>query len=128
MISRPCYRNIDRPIVALWGLEPGDLFVILVGAGILMILTNVAVGLAGGVLLGVGYKAIKAGKPRGYVFYLFYRTGLVRLLPVSLRPPYLVLPPIPGSPKSIRFSATPGPEDDDSPESRFFRGSKEFVR
>ena len=128
MKTRPCYRNLDRPIVALWGLEPGDLLVILVGAGLFMVLTNVVIGLVGGILLGVGYKALKAGKPRGYVFYLFYRSGLIRLLPSGLRPPYLVIPPPLAGSKVLAFSPAPGPEDDETSEARFYRGSKEFLR
>ena len=79
-------------------------------------------------MVGVGYKALKAGKPRGYVFYLFYRTGLIRLLPNSLRPPYLVVPPPLAGKKSLSFSPAPGPEDDETSEARFYRGSKEFLR
>ena len=128
MKPRPCYRNLDRPIVALWGLEPGDLLVILVGAGLFMALSNVVIGLAGGILLGVGYKALKAGKPRGYVFYLFYRSGLLRFFPNSFRPPYLVVPPPIAGRKALSFSPAPGPEDDETPEARFYRGSKDFLR
>lgn len=128
MKPKPCYRNLDKPIVALWGLEPGDLLVILVGAGLFMVLTNVVIGLVGGTLLGLGYKALKSGKPRGYVFYLFYRSGVIRLLPNSLRPPYLVIPPPLAGKKVLRFSPAPGPEDDETSEARFYRGSKDFLR
>ena len=41
MNPRPCYRNLDRPIVALWGLEPVDLFAIFASAVVLMIVTNI---------------------------------------------------------------------------------------
>ena len=121
------YANLDRPIVALWGLEPGDLFVIVGVVAVLLVVTNIWIAIAGGVAACLGLKALKAGTPRGYVFYLFYRSGLVRMLPEGLRPPYLVAPPTLGC-RTIRFSAAPGPEDDLSPEARFFQGGKQFGR
>ncbi len=127
METRPCYRNLDRPIIALWGLEPGDLFAILGATAFLMIATNIGLGLVGGVAFGIGLKALKAGKPRGYVFYLFYRSGILRFVPDALRPPWLVIPPPPIGARVLRFSAAPGPADDDTPEARYFRGAKEFV-
>jgi hypothetical protein len=128
MRARPCYRNLDRPIVALWDLEPRDLAVLLGATALLVILAGVVAGLAGGVLLGVGFKALKAGRPRGFVFALFYRSGLARFLPAPFRPPDLVPPPPVAGRRTILFSAVPGPEDDDTPESRYFRGRKEFLR
>lgn len=127
MAMKPCYRNLDRPIVALWGLEPSDLFAILVAIGVLMLLTNIAVGLVGGILVGLGFKTLKAGKPRGYVFYLFYRSGFLRLMPAPLRPPFLVIPPPILGERVLRFSPAPGPEDDETPEARFYRGSARRV-
>jgi len=120
MPARPCFRNLDRPIVALWGLEPSDLIAILTSAGILMILTNVGVGIVGAVLIGFGFRALKAGKPRGYMFYLFYRSGLLRLAPAALRPPGLVIPPPLVGERVLRFSAAPGPEDDETPEAVYY--------
>lgn len=128
MTPRPCYRNLDRPFVVLLGLGPLDLFVILVGGAILMLVTNPFVGLVGGLLIGFGVKRLKEGKPRGYVFYLFYKTGLLAFAPEGLRPPYLVKPPPPGSPRVLRFSAVPGEADDQAPEVRYFRGRKKFIR
>jgi hypothetical protein len=126
MITRPCLRNLDRPIVALWGLEPVDLLATLGAVGVLMVLSNIGIALAGGVLVCLALKALKAGKPRGYVFYLFYRSGILRWAPLSLRPPYLVIPPGPGS-RRLRFSAAPGPEDDRTPEAEYFRRGKEYL-
>jgi hypothetical protein len=127
MVPRPCLRSLDKPIVALWGLEPLDLLAILGVVGILMILTNIGIGLLGGLLACLGLKALKAGKPRGYVFGLFYRSGVLRICPEALRPPYLVIPPAPGS-RTLRFWAAPGPEDDETPEARNFRGGMEYLR
>jgi len=127
MSDRPCLRNLDRAIVALWGLEPVDLCVIIgvVAAG--LVVTNIGIGLVAGLFVCLGLKALKAGKPRGYVFTLFYRAGVLRLWPPSLRPPYLVIPPAFGK-RTLSFSAAPGPEDDETEEARYFRGRKAFVR
>lgn len=126
MVTRPCLRNLDRPIVALWGLEPVDLFAVVGVVAVLMVLSNIGIALLGGLLACLGLKALKAGKPRGYVFYLFYRSGLLRFCPESLRPPYLVIPPAPGV-RELRFSPAPGRGDDQTPEVRYFRGGKEFL-
>lgn len=123
MATKPCYRNLDRPIVALWGLEPSDLFAILVAIGVLMVLTNIGVGLVGGILVGLGFKTLKAGKPPGYVFYLFYRSGFLRWVPSPFRPPFLVIPPPILEERVLRFSPAPGPEDDETAEARYYRGS-----
>ena len=127
MTSRPCLRNLDRAIVALWGLEPADLFATIGVVAVLLILSNIGIAIVGGVFVCLGLKALKAGKPRGYVFSLFYRAGVHRVVPTSLRPPYLVIPPSFGK-RSLRFSPAPGPEDDQTEEARFFRGSKSYVR
>jgi hypothetical protein len=126
MVTRPCLRNLDKPIVALWGLEPIDLFATLCVVGVLALLSNIGIGLVGGVLACLALKALKAGKPRGYVFYLFYRSGILRLAPEAFRPPYLVIPPGPGT-RSLSFSAAPGPEDDRTPEAQYFRRGKEYL-
>jgi hypothetical protein len=127
MVERPCLRNLDRAIVALWGLEPVDLFAIIGVVAVLLVLSNIGIALVAGLFVCLGLKALKAGKPRGYVFYLFYRAGILRLAPASLRPPYLVIPPAFGK-RTLSFSAAPGPEDDLTEEARYFRGRKTYVR
>lgn len=127
MITRPCLRNLDRAIVALWGLEPADLFAIIGVVAVGLVVSNIGIALVAGLFVCLGLKALKAGKPRGYVFTLFYRAGLLRLSPVQLRPPYLVIPPAFGK-RTLSFSAAPGPEDDETEEARYFRGSKVYVR
>src|SRR6185369_11540457 len=127
MIERPCLRNLDRAIVALWGLEPVDLFAIVGVVAVGIVVANIGIALVAGLFVCLGLKALKAGKPRGYVFYLFYRAGVLRLSPASLRPPYLVIPP-PFRKRTLSFSAAPGPEDDETEEARYFRGSKNYVR
>jgi hypothetical protein len=127
MIARRCYRHLDRPFVVLLGLGPLDLFTILIGGGVLMAATNPIVGLVGGIFLGAGIKKLKEGKPRGYVFSLLYRSGLIGCAPAALRPPYLVRPPRWGKSRVLRFSGVPGPEDDETDEARFFRGPRNFL-
>lgn len=126
MVSRPCLKTLDKPIVALWGLEPVDLCAIVVIVGLLMIVANIGIAILGGVLACLGLKALKAGKPRGYVFYLFYRSGLLRMAPEFLRPPYLVIPPAPAQ-RYLRFSPAPGRGDDETREARYFRRGKDYV-
>ena len=122
--SRRCFRHLDRPFVVLFGLGPTDLFGIAAAAAVLMILTNPLFGLIGGVGLGILVQRVKEGRPRGYAFYLLYRSGLLGLLPLALVPPGLVLPPGAGvSSRILRFSAVPGEADDTSPEARFWMGS-----
>lgn len=127
MIARRCYRHLDRPFVVFLGLGPADLVAILIAGTILMIAVNPVVGLFGAVGMGFGAKRLKEGKPRGHVFGLLYRMGLVAFLPPAARPPYLVKPPSLGGRGVLRLSAVPGPEDDESPEARFWRGSRRFV-
>lgn len=127
MDPRPCLRNLDRPIVALWGLEPGDLIVIVGSVAVLLVVSNIGIAVVAGVCVCLGLKALKAGKPRGYVFYLFYRAGLVRMLPEALRPTHLVIPPAFGR-RTLFFSAAPGPEDAESPEALFYHGDKRHPR
>lgn len=127
MIARRCFRHLDRPFVVLLGLGPLDLFTILIGGGVLMAATNPIIGLVGGILLGVGIKSLKEGKPRGYVFGLLYRSGLIACAPPALRPPYLVRPPRLGGSQVLRFSGVPGAEDDETDDARFFRGPRNFL-
>jgi hypothetical protein len=126
MIARRCYRHLDRPFVVLLGLGPADLFAILIGGGVLMVTTNPAAGLVGGLVLGAVLRKLKEGKPAGYVFGLLYRSGLVLFAPPGLRPPCLVRPPRFGEGPVVRFSGVPGPEDDETEEARFFRGNRTF--
>ena|SRR5579862_7301513 len=126
MAGRPCLRTLDRPIVALWGLEPLDLFSILGVVVVILIFSNVGIAILGGLFACLGLKALKAGKRRGTVFGLFYRAGLLRLCPVTLRPPYLVIPPR-FLKRTLSFSAAPGREDDETPEARFFRAGKTYL-
>jgi len=128
MSVRRCYRHLDRPFVVFLGLGPIDLFAILAGGAVLMILTNPVIGLLGGIALGMAVRHFKEGKPKGYVFYLLYRSGLIGLAPEALRPPWLVPPPPLGGERVLRFSAVPGEADDESAEAKFFRGPAKFLK
>ena len=123
MPRRRCYRSLDETIVGIWGLEPLDLIVVVVGTTILSLVLG-PLGILAGAAFMVGLIWLKAGKPRGYVFYLLYRLGFVRFCPETLRPPNLIVPPLPVGQRVFRFSGSAGPEDDESADAKFFQGSK----
>ena len=82
--QRPCLRILDEPIEIL-GLEPEDWMILMVTGAVSFVVNGIAaIGLivAGFLLL----RALKRGKPSGYLFYLAYRAGWTRLLPRALRP------------------------------------------
>lgn len=85
-MARPCYRNIDRPILVL-GLEYPDWAAVLVFFCIFIVfpwLSNMAVLLMT-VLFAAGLRVFKASKPPGYLIHLCYRWGTP--LPWLLPPP-----------------------------------------
>jgi hypothetical protein len=128
MNARPCYRHLDRPFVVFLGLGPADLFAIVLGGAVLMVATNPIVGVLGGVALALGLKKLKEGKPRGYVFELFYRAGILDFAPAALRPPWLVRRSAwGGRGRILRLSPVPGASDDDAPEVRYYRGSRKYI-
>jgi hypothetical protein len=123
-MSRPCYRNLDRPFEVFLGLGPGELLLIAIVGLVLMTVWNAPAGLLGGAAFGAVVKHFREGKPRGYAFYLAYKSGLLGVLPDGLRPPGLL--PAPGAfgPRRIRFSAVAGLADDEGPEARHFWSGK----
>ena len=120
---RRCYRSLDKPIT-IWGLEPEELFVLVLGAGAVMLLVDPVPGAILGLVLAFGLRRIKRGKPPGYLFELVYRTGALRLLPSLFRAPRIVAPPLPWNPRTIRLSAFLGPEEGERAELRFYRDGK----
>ena len=121
-----CYRHLDRPFVVFLGLGPVDLMAILVTGFILMIAVNPVVAVVGSVLSAVVVKRVKEGKPRGYVFILIYRSGLLSLLPDAARTPWLVKPPLVGKSPIVRYSGVPGDPDIEPNEARFYRGPRRY--
>ncbi|MBI2930234.1 MAG: hypothetical protein HYY16_01165 [Planctomycetes bacterium] len=103
---QPCPRTLDRPIL-VFGLEPEDLVWIGLGAGALLFLTDPLLAVGAGLGAWVLLLRLKAGKPPGYLFTLAFRGGVLRLLPLWLRPPHL-LPPGRG------LRLTPFEGDDDA--------------
>jgi hypothetical protein len=91
LYRRPCPRTLDRPIL-VFGLEPEDLVGIGLVAGALLFLTDPLIAVGTGLGAWIILMRLKAGRPAGYLFYLAYRCGLLRLLPATLRPPNLLLP------------------------------------
>ena len=123
MARRRCYRSLDETIVGIWGLEPLDLVLVVIATMVISLFLG-PLGILAGAALMVGLIWLKAGKPRGYVFYLLYRLGLVRFCPDGLRPPNLIVPPLPVGERVFRFSGSSGPEDEESEEAKFFLGTK----
>ena len=108
------------------GLGPVDLMLILVTGIVLMIVANPLVAVIGALVTAIAVKRVKEGKPRGYVFILLYRSGLLALLPDAARTPWLVKPPLVGKSPIIRFSGVPGDPDVEPDEARFYRGPRRY--
>lgn len=121
MYRKRCYRTLDRPL-EFFGLEVEDWGFLIVGAGAIGVLLSPVLGCAlaiGGWLL---LRRLKSGRPAGYVFYLVYRSGLVRYLPGILRSRGLLRPPSAfARDRRVRLSAFKSDEDDDRADVRFFR-------
>jgi hypothetical protein len=87
--ERPCYRNVDQPILLL-GLEYMDWAMVLVvfgGCALLPYISNLTVLLIT-VICATALRVLKASKPRGYLLHLCYRLGVP--LPGILPPPCVV--------------------------------------
>ena len=126
MAPKRCYRHLDRPFVVFLGLGPMDLMLILGVGTVLILFANVILALIATLAVAVSIKRLKEGKPRGYLFYLAYRSGLLRLVPDPMRPPYLVRPPEMGKSRILRFSGVPS-DDAERDEVRFYRGPRKFT-
>jgi hypothetical protein len=81
MYAKRCYRTLDKPIT-VFGLEIEDLCGVVLAAGALLFLTRPILGIGGGLAAWAGLRALKAGKPPGYVFEQAYRAGLLRFVPL----------------------------------------------
>ena len=86
---KACPRTLDRPIM-IFGLEPEDLVLVGLIAGIILFVVDAIPAVVTGAGLWVGLPRIKAGKPPGYVFELMYRSGLLRWVPAFLKAPHLL--------------------------------------
>jgi hypothetical protein len=126
-MSRRCYRSLDKPFEVFLGLGPVELILIAVVALGLMTALSAPVGLFGGAAFGVLVRYFREGKPRGYLFYLAYRSGILGILPDGVRPPGLA----PAGPfargRVRRYSAVPGEADDESDESRHYWSGKKLL-
>ncbi len=101
---KACPRTLDRPIV-IFGLEPEELVLVGLVAGLILFLVDAVPAVLAGAALWAGLSRLKAGKPQGYLYELFHRSGLMRWAPPFLRAPHL-LPP------SVRYLDA-FPEDND---------------
>lgn len=86
---KPCPRTLDRPIV-IFGLEPEEFVMVGVVSGAILFLVDAIPAVLAGAALWLGLARVKAGKPPGHLFELFYRSGLLRWLPASFRAPHLL--------------------------------------
>lgn len=87
--ERPCYRNVDQPILLL-GLEYMDWAMVLLvfgGCALIPYISNLTVLLIT-VICATALRVLKASKPRGYLLHLCYRLGVP--LPGILPPPCVV--------------------------------------
>jgi type IV conjugative transfer system protein TraL len=123
MLTKTCYRTLDRPLLIL-GLEPGDLALTVLLALLIFIFVSQILGIAAGLGLGFGLRRAKRGRPPAFLYYLAYRSGLLRILPAAFRAPHLVRPPFPWEPKVIHLSPFEGQADHDRTETRFYGGRR----
>ena len=86
---KACPRTLDRPIV-IFGLEPEDLVLVGLVAGVILFTVDPVPAVLTGALLGVGLSRLKAGKPPGYLYELLHRFNLIRFCPSLFRVPHLL--------------------------------------
>ncbi len=101
---KSCPRTLDRPIM-IFGLEPEDLVMVGLVAGLILFVIDAIPAVLTGTVLWVGLSRIKAGKPPGHVYELLYRSGLLRWAPSFLKVPHLIRRGI------RRLDAFPGGDD-----------------
>lgn len=102
---KPCPRTLDRPIM-IFGLEPEDLVLVGLVAGIILFVVDAVPAVLTGAALWIGLSRLKAGKPPGHVYELLFRSGLLRRAPSFLRVPHLIRRGV------ARLDAFPGGDDD----------------
>lgn len=115
MVAKRCYRTLDKPIT-VFGLEMEDLLGLVAAAGAVLFLVGPLPGVAAGLAGWAGLRALKAGKPPGYVAELLYRKGLFNLVP--LLAPVHLLP----YRARIRFSPVRGGDDPENPIEKTYWG------
>jgi len=102
---KTCPRTLDRPIM-IFGLEPEDLVLVGLIAGIILFVIDAVPAVMTGAALWIGLSRLKAGKPPGHVYELLYRSGLLRWAPSFLKVPHLIRRGV------ARLDAFPGGDDD----------------
>lgn len=125
MFSKTCFRTLDRPLTVM-GLEPGELVLVVLASLVTFLLIGQITGVVLGLALGLGLRQLKAGRPPGFLYYLAYRYGLLRLAPASFRVRHLVAPPWPWQSSVIHMSALEGEVDHERSEVHFYRGRRQF--
>ena len=102
---KSCPRTLDRPIM-IFGLEPEDLVLVGLIAGIILFIVDAVPAVIVGAGLWVGLSRLKAGKPPGHIYELLFKSGLLRWAPSFLKVPHLIRKGI------SRLDAFPGGSDD----------------
>jgi len=123
-MTRPCFRNLDRPFEVFLGLGPGELLLIAVVGLVLMTVWNAPAGLVGAGAFGAVVRYFREGKPPGYAYGLAYRMGLLSYLPDGIRPPGLFPAPGPLASRRRTYSAAAGEADDETREALHFWSGK----
>ncbi len=90
----------------IFGLEPEDLVLVGLVAGVIMFVVDAVPAVLAGGALWIGLSRLKAGKPPGHIYALLYRSGLLSWGPAFLRVPHLIRRGIP------RLDAFPEGETD----------------
>lgn len=86
---KSCPRTLDRPIM-IFGLEPEDLVMVGLVAGIILFTVDAIPAVLTGAAIWIGLSRVKAGRPSGYVYELLYRSGLLRWAPSFFKVPHLI--------------------------------------
>ncbi len=122
-MRKPCFRGLDRPFT-IFGLEPTDIAMAAL-VGMFGMFVQPMLGVLAAALVVGGLRALKRGKPPGYLFTLAYRAGLVAFLPSTFVPPHQVRPPFPWKKRVVRLSGVAGDGDRDHELVRFYHQGRE---
>ena len=99
----------------IFGLEPEDLVMVGLISGVILFVIDAIPAVITGAVLWLGLSRVKAGKPPGYLYELFYRSGVLRRAPSFLRVPHLLRRDV------KHLDAFPGGNDDAAREYWFDR-------
>lgn len=122
-MRKPCFRGLDRPFT-IFGLEPTDVSMAVL-VGMFGMFVQPVLGVLAALAVAGALRALKRGKPPGYLYALAYRAGLVALLPSAFVPPHQVRPPLPWKRRLVRLSGVGGEGDQKHELVRFYHQGRE---